>query len=104
MSVKDTGIDWSSITTASSSSGTTVNGIPYQGTGIWGSITNTPYTYTDPVPREKTKQELITEFIIFTEVESRVKMVLEKVAQKKLTADEALDLLKGDKNVVVANG
>lgn len=55
----------------------------------------TPYTPNEPV---KTKQDYINEFFYRCESDDRLVLILEKVKDKKLTPNEALDILKGIKH------
>lgn len=72
----------------SNGSGTTT--ITTTGTGLWSQI-------VDNSPVLPSKEDYIKQFLLFSQAEERVVMILEKVRSKKLSVVEALQILKGDK-------
>lgn len=64
-------------------------------TGIGG------ITYSEWHPVEPTKKERMADFIAKIESEDRLKLILEKVRSKKLSVDEAVAILKGDKSIEI---
>lgn len=74
-------------------------------TGSIGSITNVTtaapwagHSFTIP---DRTKENNLDKFAFLVESEDRMRMLLEKVSDKKLTVEEALNILKSDRAVKI---